>query len=143
MRGEASLLVQQIGQLDQQISQLQGEKAKVAAKSQELRQNIGTNPQKAIAQSKVNNSIAVQNARLKLQEVERELAVERTRYTEANPVVITLRDKQAVLKNLLNRAVQEAMTQPGSNSRVSQSKDLQDSLTEYLVSNEAENKGLI
>jgi len=91
LRGEASLLVQQIGQLDQQISQLQGEKAKVAAKS--------TNPQKAIAQSKVNNSIAVQNARLKLQEVERELAVERTRYTEANPVVITLRDKQAVLKN--------------------------------------------
>ena len=143
LRGEASLLVQQIGQIDQQISQLQGEKAKVAAKSQELRQNIGTNPQKAIAQSKVNNSIAVQNARLKLQEVERQLAVERTRYTEANPVVITLRDEQAVLKNLLNQAVREAIIQPGSNSRVSQSKDLQDSLTEYLVSNEAENKGLI
>jgi polysaccharide biosynthesis transport protein len=143
LSAEASLIVQQIGQLDQQIGQIQAELAKTQAQAGEFREKVGVSSKEAIARSDLNKSLAVQQVRAKLQEIESRLAIERTRFTEVHPRIIDLKKEKATLEKLLNQRVNEAIAQPQNNARVSQPLDLQDTLTENLVNNEAASQGLL
>ena len=98
-----------IGNLQNEINNVQAQLEDINAQADTLRQKIALNSQQAIAISSLNNSPAVQGILTQLQEIERQLAIESSRYFDDNPVIISLNAKKANLNNLLQTQIQETM----------------------------------
>jgi capsular exopolysaccharide synthesis family protein len=96
-----------IGNLENEINNVQAQLEDINAQTDALRQNIALNSQQAIAVSSLNSSPAVQGILTQLQEIDRQLAVERSRYFDDNPVIISLEAKKTNLNNLLQTQIQE------------------------------------
>jgi capsular exopolysaccharide synthesis family protein len=96
-----------IGNLENEINNVQAQLEDINAQTDALRQNIALNSQQAIAVSSLNSSPAVQGILTQLQEIDRQLAIERSRYFDDNPVIISLEAKKTNLNNLLQTQIQE------------------------------------
>jgi capsular exopolysaccharide synthesis family protein len=106
---ETRSVVTIIGNLKTEINTVKAQLEDVNAQTNTLRQKIALNSQQALAISSLNNSPAVQGILTQLQEIDRQLAIERSRYFDDNPVIISLESKKANLNNLLQTQIQKTL----------------------------------
>ncbi|WP_310489241.1 polysaccharide biosynthesis tyrosine autokinase [Chamaesiphon sp. VAR_69_metabat_338] len=102
---EAKSAVSVIGNLDTNINSIQSELAQANAQNQELQKKIGLNSQEALVVSAVSQSPAIQGIINQIQDIDRQLATESSRFSENNPLVIVLREKKAKLTTLLQQQI--------------------------------------
>jgi len=139
---EASKAVEVMSILDTRISQTQASLADATAKSTSLRNQIGLNSQEAVAVTSLSQSPGIQEVLKKLQEVQSQLAIERTRFLDTAPTVTSLQQKEEALKALLQGRVDQSL---GTQQQVPrdnlQNGELKQKLTADLVESEAERSG--
>jgi uncharacterized protein involved in exopolysaccharide biosynthesis len=133
---ETKTAVEIIGNINNTINTVKAELEQVNAQTIALGQKIGLNSQQAMAVSALSQSPAVQGVLTKLQEVEQQLAIERSRFSDGNPAIIDLEQKQANLQNLLQKQIAQTIgTQVDVPQKLLQVGELkQDLIADYLQS---------
>lgn len=140
---ESTSAVEAITDLENQVTQAEAELAKANAQTEELQKKAGMNSQAAISASSLSQSPAVQKALEELQEVERELAVQRTRYQDSHPIIADLKDRQATLKSLLKGRVGQVVGgQKQQSSAKLQIGEQKQNLIDGLVNSEVTRLGI-
>ncbi|MBD2410732.1 lipopolysaccharide biosynthesis protein [Nostoc calcicola FACHB-389] len=140
---ETKSAVNIIGNLDSEINTVQAQLDEVNAQTNELRQKVNLNSQQAIAVSALSQSPAVQGILTQLQDVDRQLASERSRFQDDNPVIVNLEAKKASLKNLLQQQIPQTI---GNQTEVPQNLlqigELRQSLIQNFLQSEVQRFGL-
>ena len=141
---EAKSAVAIIGELDTNINNTQAQLEESNAQRTDLRTKVNLTSQEAISISAIGQSTAVQGILTQLQEVERQLATESSRFSNNNPIIISLKEKQSKLKTLLNRQI---VTTVGNRSPVPQGllqiSSLKQNLIGELLKAEVQQIGLV
>jgi capsular exopolysaccharide synthesis family protein len=143
---EAPEIIQLIARLEKQINEYKAQIAKNRSESDAIRQKLGMNSERAELITNLSQSLAVQEVIQQLQQVESQLAQDKTRYTDNNPIIIELEEKAQALRNLLERRIKNV-----SGDRLNlldgdfknQNGQLQQALTVDLINLEATNRGLV
>lgn len=112
---EAKTAVVNIGNLDSQIDNIKAELDQTNSQTNELRQKVGLDAQQASAVSALSQSPAVQGVLAQLQDTERQLAVQRSRFMDNNPTTVDLEAKKANLQTLLQKQIKQTI---GSQAKV-------------------------
>jgi capsular exopolysaccharide synthesis family protein len=132
-----------IGDLDKEINTVQAQLDEVNAQTNELRQKVDLNSQNAIAVSALSQSPAVQGVLTQLQDTERQLATERSRFQDDNPAIVNLEARKASLKSLLQQQISQTV---GNQTEVPQSLlqigELRQSLIQNFLQSEVQRFGL-
>ena len=140
---ETKTAVATIGNLDNEMNSVKAQLDEVNAQTNELRQKVELNSQEAMAVSALSQSPAVQGVLTQLQDTERQLAVERSRFLDDNPVVINLEAKKTNLKSLLQQQIGQTV---GNETQVSQNLlqigQLRQSLIQSFLQSEIQRFGL-
>jgi capsular exopolysaccharide synthesis family protein len=140
---ETRSAVATIGNLDNEMNTVKAQLDEVNAQTNQLRQKVELNSQQAIAVSALSQSPAVQGVLTQLQETERQLAIERSRFLDDNPVIINLEAKKASLKSLLQQQIGQTI---GNQTQVSQSLlqigELRQNLIQNFLQSEIQRFGL-
>lgn len=141
---EASSAVEVIADLQKQINATQTGLADAKAQSTMLRNELGMDLQEAGVVTSISQSPGVQELLKEVQQVESQLAIERSRFQEDHPTIVSLKSKKADLQRLLQERVKQVVgdktQQSGANLQISQFKQ---NLTEEFVRSEARRLGLI
>jgi capsular exopolysaccharide synthesis family protein len=95
--------------LETAIDTTRAQIAETTAQSNELRQKLNLSPQAAIAVSAISQSSSIQSSIAQLQQVEGKLASDRRRFLETNPEIVSLREKQTNLTNLLQQQISQTV----------------------------------
>ncbi|MFB2938665.1 GumC family protein [Aerosakkonemataceae cyanobacterium BLCC-F154] len=142
---EAKLTVSRLSDLNNQIQQTKADIQKITGQTVELQKKIGVTSEQAVLQSNITNSSGIQQALAKLQEVENQLAIERSRFLEDSPVISDLKSKKADLEALVNQRLSEVSGQQEVSGKIVQSQagNLQNTLVASLVNYESERRGLV
>src|SRR4028118_921556 len=139
LQEEAKSTVTVMADLESQIAKAQVDLTNANARSIALRNQLGMNSQQAAAISSLSQSRGVQKVLEDLQAVESQLEVERSRFKEDAPVIVNLKSKEAFLKDLLQKRIQQSLgdqQQPADGNL--QIGELQQKLTSEFVSSEVE-----
>ncbi|MEH2113175.1 GumC family protein [Nostoc sp.] len=140
---ETKSAVATIGNLDNEMNTVKAQLDEVNAQTNELRQKVELNSREAIAVSALSQSPAVQGVLTQLQETERQLAIERSRFLDDNPVVVNLEAKKASLKSLLQQQIGQTV---GNQTQVPQGQlqigELRQSLIQNFLQSEIQRLGL-
>ena len=140
---EASSAVRSMAELDSRLAQTQAQLQDAIARREALQSQIGVSAPKAVALNSLTQSPAVQQALQELQQVEDQLAVQRTRYQSGHPLIASLERKEAALRELLRSRVGQVVNNyepsPDDNLQIS---ELQQRLTADLVNTEVQRLGL-
>ncbi len=104
---ESKSAVAIIGNLETAMGNTRAQLAEITAQSNELQQKLDLNSQKAMAVSSISQSPTIQSSLTQLQEIERQLTTERSRFLENNPIIVNLKEKQAKLTTLLKQQTQQ------------------------------------
>lgn len=140
---EAKSAVKVIEVLDNQIAQAQSELADANTQFQVLQNELQANTRQALTETSLSQSPGVQEALREYQQVERQLGIERTRFQETHPVIADLKSKEATLKALLQKRVQQVVgTQQQSIPGNLQLGDVKPRIIEEFVKLEAKRRGL-
>ncbi|BAY93916.1 MULTISPECIES: GumC family protein [unclassified Tolypothrix] len=94
-----------IGNLDSNINGVKADFDQATAQTNELRQKVNLNSQEALSASAVSQSPAVQGILTQLQDIDRQLASERSRFLDDNPVIINLEQRKTNLQALLKQEI--------------------------------------
>jgi capsular exopolysaccharide synthesis family protein len=133
-----------IGNLETTINTTQAQLDEATAQSRELQTKVNLKPQEAIAVSAISQSPAIQGILTQQQEVERQLATESSRFSDNNPIIISLKEKQAKLATLLE---QQIRTTIGTKTPVPQGLlrigDLRQNMIKDSLQSEVQRTGLI
>jgi len=140
---EAKSAVAIIGDLQRQSSSTQTQLADAKEQSAVLRNQLGRDLQKAGAVTSISQSPAVQELLKEVQQVESQLAIERSRFREDHPTITSLKSKKADLERLLPERVKRVLgnkrQQTDGNLQISQ---FEQNLTEEFAKSEARRLGL-
>ncbi len=140
---ETKSVIAIIGNLENEINSAKAQLEDLNAQIVTLRQKIALNSQQAIILSSLNNSPAVQGILTQIQETDRQLAIERSRYSDDNPIIINLEAKKANLNNLLQSQIQETA---GSSTSIPEGQlqigELRQKLIEDFLKAEIQSTGL-
>ncbi|MEH1872399.1 GumC family protein [Nostoc sp.] len=140
---ETRSAVATIGNLDNEMNTVKAQLDEVNAQTNELRHKVELNSQEAIAVSALSQSPAVQGVLTQLQDTDRQLAVERSRFLDNNPVIINLEAKRASLKSLLQQQVGQTV---GNQTPIPQSLlqigELRQNLIQNFLQSEIQRFGL-
>ncbi len=140
---EAKVGLEGLSTLVTTITKAQGELAAANTRSVALQNEMKLNPQKAVELSTLSQSPGVQQVLTEYQKLQDELAVTRTRYTDNNPVIVNLVQKEAALKTQLQGRVSQIIgnseSPPEQNLQIGK---LKQTLSEDLVKAEVERFGL-
>ncbi|WP_254445286.1 polysaccharide biosynthesis tyrosine autokinase [Anabaena sp. UHCC 0204] len=132
-----------ISNLTEQINTITAQLEDLKAQSNALRDSLGQNSQEAIAVSALSQSLAVQGILQQLQELERQLAIERSRFLADTPIIINLEAKKANLSNLLEQEIQKTIgSQIQFPQRLFQIGELRQSLINDFLQLEVQQFGL-
>ncbi len=104
---ESKSAVAIIGNLDGEINTTQAQLDEVSAQTNELHQKVNLNSQKAIALVGLNQSPAVQGILTQIQDLDRQLAIERSRFLDTTPIITDLEAKKASLQSLLQKQIEQ------------------------------------
>jgi capsular exopolysaccharide synthesis family protein len=102
---EAKTAVGTIRTLESGITATQSQLADLTAQNKELRQKIKLSSQDAITFSATSQSPAIQAILTQLQDLDRQIAIESSRFSENNPILIDLKDKKVKLNTLLKQQI--------------------------------------
>lgn len=140
---ESKAAVGSIGNLDTSINAVGSELEQASAQSQELHKKIDLNSQEALVVSAISQSPAIQGVLTQLQDVERQLATESSRFSDSNPIIISLKEKQSKLTTLLEQQIRNTI---GNQTKVPQKLlrigDLKQTLISNLLQSEVQRTGL-
>ncbi|KAB8331467.1 polysaccharide biosynthesis tyrosine autokinase [Scytonema tolypothrichoides VB-61278] len=140
---EAKTAVANIGNLDSQIDNLKAELDQVTAQTNELGQKVGLNFQQASAVSALSQSPAVQGVLTQLQDTQRQLAVQRSRFVDNNPTIVDLEAKKANLQTLLQKQIEQTVgSQAKVPSKLLQIGELKQSLIKDFLQSEIQRVAL-
>ncbi|MBD2482366.1 polysaccharide biosynthesis tyrosine autokinase [Planktothrix sp. FACHB-1365] len=139
---EVKLVVSTIEQLDTQIEQTQVSLDTVTGQIEELQKKLGSSSEDALARSTLSSSSGVQQVLTKLQEVEDQLALLRTRFLDTSPEIIALENERDALKALLDQRIQTSLGGQKLPSGGLQNGTLEQTLTQQLVTFESQKEGL-
>ncbi len=144
LQGEAERTLTTIGSLESQMAQTQALLADTNAQYGTLRDQVDMNLDEAIAASAVSQSNGVQQALTTLQELQVQLADERSRLTDGNPQIVSLQEREAAL----NSVVQERINNTLGNKQAAddanlQMGNLQQGLIASFVDLEVRRSGLV
>ena len=132
-----------IGDLDREINTVQAQLDEVNAQTNELRQKVDLNSQNAIAVSALSQSPAVQGVLTQLQDIDRQLATERSRFQDDNPTIVNLEARKANLRTLLQQQISQTV---GNKTELPQSLlqigELRQSLIQSFLQSEIQRFGL-
>jgi polysaccharide biosynthesis transport protein len=143
LQEEAKSTVATIASLQNQLGQVQSELADANAQAQALQNKLQMTSQQGLAATSLSQSPAMQEAIAEYQKIERQLAVERTRFHDAHPVIAELKSKQATLKALLQNQVQQTVgSQQKWENKTLQIGEVKPRLIEEFVKIEAKRQGL-
>jgi capsular exopolysaccharide synthesis family protein len=132
-----------IANLDNEINAIRAQLAEVNAQSNEIRQKLGLNTQDALTVSALSQSPAVQGVLTQLQDVERQLANERSRFLDDNPVIVGLEARKANLTSLLQQQVNQTVGQETQFApRLLQIDQLRQGLIQNFLQQEVQSFGL-
>lgn len=98
---EATAAVDTISKLGNQISQAQAQLDDVKGRLEQLRSEAKVDSKQGVIASELSQAPGVQKVLAQLQDVESQLALERTRFEPENPTIKNLEEKVAALKSLL------------------------------------------
>ncbi|MBD2072867.1 polysaccharide biosynthesis tyrosine autokinase [Phormidium sp. FACHB-592] len=149
LKAESDSVVTSIAAFNSQISMAQARLANTSAQIAAISARLGFNSENAVILSSLRQSSGVQKAFIDLQQLESQLAIQRSRYQESNPVITSLQAKQASLKALLQERIKEVVGDQGRipqvnlQSNESTTPALLDTLIESFVNNEVARLGLI
>ncbi|MEA5512455.1 GumC family protein [Nodularia sp. UHCC 0506] len=140
---EARSAVTIIAGLDTEINTFQAALNEATAQSNELRKKVGLDSPQAIAMSSLSQSPAVQGVLTQYQEMERQLATERSRFSEEHPTILDQETRKNNLKTLLqqqiNQMLNEHTTVPPSLLQIG---ELKQGLIADFVRSEVQRMGL-
>ena len=140
---EARRSVERLYEISNQITLLQARLVDANSRSAALQNQLALNTQQATALSTLSQSTAVQQVLSEYQNVQDQLAVERSRLTEEHPTVINLLEKEQALRTQLESRVTQTVGSsqpiPDQNLQIGQ---LKQSLTANLVQVDVERLGL-
>ncbi|ACC83198.1 GumC family protein [Nostoc punctiforme] len=104
---EAAKGVDRLADLSDQITQAQANLTDAETRSQLLEHQLRLNSQQAVDMGNLTQSKAVQEVLTEYQQVQNQLAVEQTRYTDKHPAIANLLAKEAALKKQLETRIFE------------------------------------
>lgn len=140
---EAKSAVRSVAELEQQLTQVQAALKEANARSVALQDKVGMNSQQAINISSLSVSPGVQEVLKEFQKVEAQLTLQRTRFLDDNPIIVSLKEKEAALKTLLEERITQTL---GSQQQVStgnlQMGEVKEELTSDFVKAEVERLSL-
>ncbi|TAF06982.1 MAG: polysaccharide biosynthesis tyrosine autokinase [Nostocales cyanobacterium] len=135
--------VKVIGLVDEQINNVKAELAQVTAQNRELNQQLNITSKEAMAISAISQSPAIQGILTQLQDTERQLAIERSRFLDNNPTITSLEAKKFNLNKILQQQIRATV---GSNIKITpgilQIGDLKQQLIQELIQSEVQRLGL-
>ena len=140
---EAKSGLESLSKLYATINEIQGQLAALETRSQSLQKEMNLNTQEAIDFTALSQSTSVQQALTEYQNIQRDIAVARTIYSDKHPNIVSLMLKEEALKQELDSRV--AQTIGNSKSLPQQRRQvglLTQSLTQDLVKSEVEKLAL-
>lgn len=140
---EAKVAVEGMNELADKITQAKADLADAASRTLTLQQQIGLSPAQAIAFTTLSQSATVQKVLAEYQQVQDQLAIQRTRYQPEHPEITTLLRKESALKTQLEKRIAQVL--PPSELVTDQSlqvTSLKQTITQDLIKAEAERIGL-
>ncbi|MGB7413161.1 MAG: polysaccharide biosynthesis tyrosine autokinase [Thermosynechococcaceae cyanobacterium] len=135
---EAEVAVEATIKLAEKINDAQGRALGARTQADSLRQQLGLQTQQSIDSTNLSQSPGVQDALKQLQEVEAQLAIQRTEKTPDHPDVKDLQEKAVALKQTLQGRVGQAIGRSSQASGKLQVGELQQTATGELVKLESE-----
>lgn len=138
------LVAANMERIGSQIDSVEAQIADLNSRSRFLQTKLRMRPQQVLAVSSLSQSPAVQATLGEFQDLQRKLADARSRYQEANPVIVQLKDKEVQLKTLLQAQVAQVLQgeKTGSNQRL-QVGQTQQELMSDLIQLETNRIGLV
>jgi len=140
---ESLLAVQTIEQLDTQIETTQTQMEKILAQTVEIQNKLGISAEEAIKRNALSESESVQQALSKLQEIEDELAVQKSLFVETSPEITVLENQQRAFEELLRDRVDRVTRNPNDAPQSFSMGELEKDLAGQFVALETELRGLI
>ncbi len=144
---ETKSAVAAIGNLDAQINNAQAELEQLTAQTSKLRQQVGLNPEDALAASAISQSPAIRATLADIQEIDRKLANKRSVFKDSNPEIVDLESKKTNFKNILQRQIAQAgnlaVTPSTQNREVPQINELRQSLINEFLKSEVQRLGWV
>jgi polysaccharide biosynthesis transport protein len=139
---EAKTAVSTIGNLEANITTVRSQLEELKAQNRELRQKIKLNSQEAIAISATSQSSEIQATLTQIQDLDRQLAAERSRFSDNNPIIINFKDRKAKLTTLLKQQTQSITGSPVPISQKSlRVGELKQNLIKDLMQSEVQQTG--
>ena len=133
-----------IGNLETTINATQAQLDEAIAQAKGLKEKVNLNSQQAMTVSAISQSPAIQGILTQQQDVERQLATESSRFSDRNPIIIGLKEKQAKLTTLLAKQVRNTV---GSKAKVPPGLwrigDLKQNMIRESLQSEVQRDGLI
>jgi capsular exopolysaccharide synthesis family protein len=133
-----------IGNLETTIGTTQAQLDEATAQTRELQTKVNLKPQEAISVSAISQSPAIQGILAQQQDIERQLATESSRFSDLNPIVIGLKEKQAKLATLLEQQIRSTI---GTKTPVPQGLlrigDLRQNMIKDSIQSEVQRTGLV
>ncbi|PSB02086.1 GumC family protein [Merismopedia glauca] len=96
-----------VGSLDQEISSIKAQLEDLSGQIEALRQKIGLNSQEVTIVSRLSQSPTLQEILKNLQAIDLQLGIERSRFSDNNPLIINLLAKKANLNRILETEVEK------------------------------------
>ena len=129
--------------LQRQVNSTQTQLADAERQSAVLKKQLNKDLQQAVSASVISQSPGVQEVLKEVQQLESQLAIERSRFREDFPTVVSLKNKKAYLDRLLQERVRGVFGGQRQNFQGSlQSSQIEQTLTEKLVESESRRLGL-
>ncbi|MEB3295180.1 MAG: polysaccharide biosynthesis tyrosine autokinase [Synechococcales bacterium] len=117
LKEESAAAVSAMTNLRQQITSLQGQISDVDGQLKILQQKIGITSEAAIDMTVLSQANGVQESLKQLQQVETQLAVERSRFNDTHPTIASLENKRVMLQELLQSRISQL---PGIDQPISE-----------------------
>jgi polysaccharide biosynthesis transport protein len=144
LEDDAKSVTALVDDLQKQITKAQSDLADVDIRVQAIKSQLNLRPNQAVDRLSVSQSPAVQALLRELEQVEADLAVQRTRFTENNPVIVALKSKQNSLRQLLQKRVGNTFNAGElSNTPNGQFGEIKQQLTRDLITLESTKLGLM
>lgn len=109
LEDEAKSAVSSIATLNEKIVEVRSNLANTATQASALRAKIGLTAEQAMQLNSLSQSEAVQQVLKELQQVETDLANQRTRYRGQHPTIVQLEQRQAALRAVLQERIVQVL----------------------------------
>jgi polysaccharide biosynthesis transport protein len=141
---EAKVSVENIGRIQESLTNYQGQLADSRSRATALRNQLGFSASEGLAVNALSQSPAVQKALTELQDVDRSLATLEPQLQPDHPQIEVLKDKQNALKAFLGTKVGQVVGKSTDNPSLNtiQASETQQKITETLVQTEVQRLGL-